>query len=83
MSPLFKLYMILLFFFSILGDREWIPDHSINAHVDNAVAVGVLKSTQHPSSSGAQQKTGKIGCKVPYWWLTLFITLSLSSILGT
>ncbi|XP_020925416.1 zinc finger B-box domain-containing protein 1 isoform X5 [Sus scrofa] len=41
------------------GDREWIPDHSINAHVDNAVAVGVLKSTQHPSSSGAQQKTGQ------------------------
>lgn len=71
--------------FPFLGDREWIPDHSVSAYADNAVALGVLKRAQSASSRRTQQKTGKIGCKaaVPYWWLTSFISLSLSSLLGT
>lgn len=54
--------------FTILGDREWIPDHSVSAYADNTVALGVLKFAQKPSARRTQQKTGKIDCKaaVPY-----------------
>ncbi|XP_069929300.1 zinc finger B-box domain-containing protein 1 isoform X2 [Oryctolagus cuniculus] len=38
------------------GDREWIPDHSLSTHADNAVALGVLKSVQNLSSIRKQQK---------------------------
>ncbi|XP_059956001.1 zinc finger B-box domain-containing protein 1 [Mesoplodon densirostris] len=41
---------------TIAGDREWIPDHSVSAYADNAVALGVLKRAQNPSRR-TQQKT--------------------------
>ncbi|XP_061049447.1 zinc finger B-box domain-containing protein 1 [Eubalaena glacialis] len=43
---------------TVAGDREWIPDHSVSAYADNAVALGVLKRAQNPSSRRTQQKTG-------------------------
>ncbi|XP_073659972.1 zinc finger B-box domain-containing protein 1 isoform X4 [Tursiops truncatus] len=43
---------------TIAGDREWIPDHSVSAYADNAVALGVLKRSQSASSRRTQQKTG-------------------------
>ncbi|TKC39153.1 hypothetical protein EI555_005091, partial [Monodon monoceros] len=43
---------------TIAGDREWIPDHSVSAYADNAVALGVLKRAQNASSRRTQQKTG-------------------------
>ncbi|XP_030720110.1 zinc finger B-box domain-containing protein 1 [Globicephala melas] len=43
---------------TIAGDREWIPDHSVSAYADNAVALGVLKRAQSASSRRTQQKTG-------------------------
>lgn len=54
--------------FTILGDREWIPEYSVGAYADNTVALGVLKFAQKPSARRTQQKTGKIDCKaaVPY-----------------
>ncbi|KAF3827279.1 hypothetical protein GH733_002765 [Mirounga leonina] len=45
---------------TIAGDREWIPDRSISAYADNAVALGVLQSAQNPSMSRTQQKMGQI-----------------------
>ncbi|XP_027440852.2 zinc finger B-box domain-containing protein 1 isoform X5 [Zalophus californianus] len=45
---------------TIAGDREWIPDRSISAYPDNAVALGVLQSAQNPSTSRTQQKMGQI-----------------------
>ncbi|XP_077925681.1 zinc finger B-box domain-containing protein 1 isoform X2 [Halichoerus grypus] len=45
---------------TIAGDREWIPDHSISAYADNAVALGVLQGAQNPSMSRTQQKMGQI-----------------------
>lgn len=54
--------------FTILGDREWIPGHSVSACADNTVALGVLKFSQERSARRTQLKTGKIDCKAadPY-----------------
>ncbi|XP_025281262.1 zinc finger B-box domain-containing protein 1 isoform X6 [Canis lupus dingo] len=42
------------------GDGEWMPDHSVSAFADNAVALGVLQSAQNPSVSRTEQKMGQI-----------------------
>ncbi|XP_072608411.1 zinc finger B-box domain-containing protein 1 isoform X2 [Vulpes vulpes] len=42
------------------GDGEWMPDHSVSAFADNAVALGVLQSAQNPSMSRTEQKMGQI-----------------------
>jgi hypothetical protein len=70
------LYFILSCHFSTLGDREWVPDSSLSAHADNAVALGVLQVAQNPPPNVKQQKKGKISYKiiVPHWWLTLLVS---------
>uniref|UniRef100_A0A8C0TKP4 Zinc finger B-box domain containing n=1 Tax=Canis lupus familiaris TaxID=9615 RepID=A0A8C0TKP4_CANLF len=45
---------------TIAGDGEWMPDHSVSAFADNAVALGVLQSAQNPSVSRTEQKMGQI-----------------------
>ncbi|XP_019499456.1 PREDICTED: zinc finger B-box domain-containing protein 1 [Hipposideros armiger] len=44
---------------TITGGREWIPDNSISAPADSAVALCVPQSAQNPSSSRTQQKMGQ------------------------
>ncbi|XP_007946914.1 zinc finger B-box domain-containing protein 1, partial [Orycteropus afer afer] len=44
---------------TLAGDREWIPDHSLSAHADNAVALDVLCGAQNLSPSRKQQTVGK------------------------
>ncbi|XP_032117300.1 zinc finger B-box domain-containing protein 1 isoform X7 [Sapajus apella] len=44
---------------TLAEDREWIPDHSLSEHADNAIVLGVLQGAQNPSSSRKQPKTGK------------------------
>lgn len=62
--------MRLLFFnplcnFTILGDREWIPDHSVKCKVLITQLPQVfLKFAQKPSAR-TQQKTGKINVRLP------------------
>ncbi|XP_045395543.1 zinc finger B-box domain-containing protein 1 isoform X2 [Lemur catta] len=41
------------------ADTEWIPDHSVSAHADNAVVLGILQSAQNPPSNRKQPKTGQ------------------------
>uniref|UniRef100_A0A7N9D133 Zinc finger B-box domain containing n=1 Tax=Macaca fascicularis TaxID=9541 RepID=A0A7N9D133_MACFA len=41
---------------TLAEDREWIPDHSLSEHADNAIVLGVLQGAQSPSSSRKQQK---------------------------
>ncbi|XP_032989850.1 zinc finger B-box domain-containing protein 1 [Rhinolophus ferrumequinum] len=41
------------------GNREWIPDDSISASADSAVASYVLRNVQNPSSSRTQQNIGQ------------------------
>ncbi|XP_047420425.1 zinc finger B-box domain-containing protein 1 isoform X1 [Sciurus carolinensis] len=44
---------------TLAGDREWIPESSLNVHADNAVAFGLLQSFQTLSSSVNKQKMGQ------------------------
>ncbi|XP_047420428.1 zinc finger B-box domain-containing protein 1 isoform X3 [Sciurus carolinensis] len=44
---------------NLKGDREWIPESSLNVHADNAVAFGLLQSFQTLSSSVNKQKMGQ------------------------
>ncbi|XP_039336201.2 zinc finger B-box domain-containing protein 1 isoform X2 [Saimiri boliviensis] len=44
---------------TLTEDREWIPDHSLSEHADNAIVLGILQDAQNPSSSRKQPKTGK------------------------
>ncbi|KAK1344167.1 LOW QUALITY PROTEIN: hypothetical protein QTO34_014729 [Cnephaeus nilssonii] len=44
---------------TIAGDRDWIPDQSISACPNSAVASGAAQSGQNPSSGRTQQKMGK------------------------
>ncbi|XP_045439610.1 zinc finger B-box domain-containing protein 1 [Pipistrellus kuhlii] len=44
---------------TIAGDRDWIPDQSIIACPNSAVASGAVQCGQNPSSGRTQQKMGK------------------------
>ncbi|XP_073929956.1 zinc finger B-box domain-containing protein 1 isoform X3 [Castor canadensis] len=44
---------------TLTGDREWVPDSSLSAHADNAVALGVLQVAQNPPPNVKQQKKGQ------------------------
>ncbi|XP_053454833.1 zinc finger B-box domain-containing protein 1 [Nycticebus coucang] len=44
---------------TLAEDREWIPDDSLSANADNAIVLGVLQSTQNPTSDGEQLVLGQ------------------------
>ncbi|KAG8511469.1 Zinc finger B-box domain-containing protein 1, partial [Galemys pyrenaicus] len=50
---------------TIAGDREWIPDQSINPYADNAVGLSVLMNAKNTSSNTTQQKIDKSGYRLP------------------
>ncbi|KAF6122705.1 zinc finger B-box domain containing [Phyllostomus discolor] len=44
---------------TIAGDRDWIPEHSVSARADSAVALGVVRSAQSSLMGGARQRMGQ------------------------
>ncbi|KAF6122702.1 zinc finger B-box domain containing [Phyllostomus discolor] len=39
-----------------IADRDWIPEHSVSARADSAVALGVVRSAQSSLMGGARQR---------------------------
>ncbi|KAF6122710.1 zinc finger B-box domain containing [Phyllostomus discolor] len=42
-----------------IADRDWIPEHSVSARADSAVALGVVRSAQSSLMGGARQRMGQ------------------------
>ncbi|XP_036902501.1 zinc finger B-box domain-containing protein 1 isoform X2 [Sturnira hondurensis] len=62
-----------------IADRHWIPEHSVSACADSAVALGVVPSAEGSPTSRARQGTGQTSQRPSTANLPLFNSVKRSS----